>query len=76
MMDFNVMLLLAVMTKLPRLTMSIDDTKSVLERTAPLMPDDVKDFFLQAYGDKMRIMGKEQASAIQCSKPKNSVLLQ
>ena len=40
--------------------MSIDDTKAILERTIPLMPDDVKDFFQQAYGDKMRMMGKER----------------
>ena len=52
--------------------MCIDDMKSVLEKTMPLMPDDVRDFFQQIYGEKMRMMGKEQASAI-CSKPKKSV---
>ena len=76
MLDFNVMLLLTVMTRLPNLTMSIDDTKAILEKNMPFMPDDVKDFFLQAYGGKLRIMGNAQAAAIQCSKPKNSVLLQ
>ena len=75
MLDFNVMLLLTVMTKLSKLTMSIDDVKAVLEKNMPFMPDDVKDFFQQIYGEKMRMMGREQAAAI-CSKPRNSVLLQ
>ena len=56
--------------------MSIDDTKTVLDRTTPLMPDDVQDFFRQAFGDKMRRMGKEQDSSIQCSEPRKSILLQ
>ena len=76
MINFNVMLLLAAMNRLPKLTMSIDDTKAFLENTTPFMPDDVKDFFLRAHGDQMQMMGKEPASAVQCSKPKNSVLLQ
>ena len=73
MLDYNVMLLLTVMAKLPNLTMSINDVKAVLEKNMPLMPSDVKDFFQQLYVDKMRVMGKEQASA-PCSKPSSSVL--
>ena len=72
MIDFNVMLLLTVMTRLTQLTMSIDDTKAVLEKNMPFMPDDVKDFFQQIYSEKMRMMGREQAAAI-CSRPKHSV---
>ena len=75
MLDFNVMLLLTVMTRLSKLIMSIDDVKAVLEKTMPLMPDDVRNFFQQSYGEKMRMMGREQAAAL-CSKPSNSVLLQ
>ena len=74
MLDFNVMLLLTVMAKLPNLTMGINDVKAVLEKNMPLMPDDVKDFFQQIYVEKMRAMGKEQASA-PCSKPRSSISL-
>ena len=74
--NFNVMLLLAAMSRLPRLTMIIDDTKTDLENVTPFMPDNVKDFFLRAHEDKVRTMGKGQASAVQCPKPKNSVLFQ
>ena len=49
MIDFNVMLLLTVMARISKVTMSIDDTKAVLEKNLPFMPDDVKDFFLQAF---------------------------
>ena len=73
--DYNILLLLAAMTKLPNLTMSIDNTKAVLDRIAPRMPDDVKDFFLQAFGDKLARMGKALDSSVR-SKPRNSVLLQ
>ena len=70
------MLLLAAMNRLPKLDMSIDDTKAILEHVMPLMPDDVKDFFLRAHEDNMRMLGKGQASAVQCPRPKKSVLFQ
>ena len=74
--NFNVMLLLAAMNRLPRLSMHIRETKEVLDDVTRHMPEDVKDFFLQAFGDKMRSMGKGPASAIQGSKPRKSVMFQ
>ena len=73
---FNVMLLLAAMNRLPRLSMHIRETKEVLDDVTGHMPEDVKDFFLQAFGDKIRSMGKGPASAIQSPKPRKSVLFQ
>ena len=54
MINFNMLMLLAMMTKLPKLTMDIDNMKSVLRETTQYMPDDVRDFFMQAFWDKMK----------------------
>ena len=57
--NFNILMLFDMLTQLPNLTMDLDNTKSVLNQTESLMPDDVIDFFRQAFGSEMKSMGKE-----------------